>query len=153
MIPATMQISIDKASKDGDKTVVALVRGTKAERMQLIYLHEASKPQDITDGELIAEALQEFGKGLATGRYSWNSAMADHGLPEHMLRVVIELDNLGVQLEALNAFIGEWPKNPGALFASLPNDDQIDLIKQAAAMTSYAKILHRRLERARSAVE
>lgn len=142
MIPAQVSISFDLASGD-DMTVIMQVRGTKAERLQCIARIKDHPATEHDRQYAVGKALKHLGDSLIKGEVEWSTEMANHGLPDHMLRVSVELDELVTKLDALNAF------TPSPIFSKLGVLDQSDLLTQQALMEGLKGILIQRLERAR----
>ena len=148
MIPASISIAFNpKEQTTQDSVAYVKVRGTLAESMHLITF----VPVKHGDHQYAAgKALKQLGNALIKGNVEFTTEARNHGLPPHMLRVAVELDQVNTWLDGLNSMIGEWPNNLNERFKALPMIDQTDLLEQQEHMAKYAKVLNKRLERARA---
>lgn len=148
MIPASISIAFNpKEQTPQDTAVYVKVRGTLAENMHLItFVPVKHGDQQYAAGK----ALKQLGNAIIKGSVEFTTEARNHGLPSHMLRVAMELDQVNAWLDGLNSFIGIWPNSINKGFSALPLIDQTDLLEQQEHMAGYAKILNKRLERARA---
>lgn len=143
MIPASIRISFDQAKGDS-VTVVSLIRGTGAERAIHRFTVSAKEAAKHPPEHLVGTALDTLARKVADNALEWTTGGNDFNLPQHMLRAVVELDELEEKLDALNAFV------PMPVFATLDVVDQSDLLLQQSLMDQLKAVLNRRLERARA---
>lgn len=149
MIPVSVTIAVE-AEQLGGSCVHMLVRGSKAERIDLMVPVEQHKATDHDAQYAAGKALKKLGDALVKGEVEWSTEARNHGLPDHMLRVSAELDQVNSWLDGLNSFIGIWPDRLNERFKALPMIDQADLVEQQEYMAGYAKVLHKHLVRARA---
>lgn len=143
MIPAQITVAFDPASTAGDITVIMQVRGTKAERLQYVARIEDHAATEYDYQYAAAKAIKQLGDALTKGEVEWTTELANHGLPDHMLRVSVELDDLTTDLDKLNAFVSS------PAFSAIDPLDQSDLLAQQAMMQGHKQTLINRLSRAR----
>lgn len=145
MIPANITIGFDTGKSGSDKTVVVVTRGTHAERSVWALELSPEQTSGMSDRELVGLALKRFADRLVDGDALYTTEAQNRGLPAHMLRVVVELDELVERIEKLREFIDKSPA-----FTGLPYNERHDLRVQHLEMTKLATVLNRRLERARN---